>query len=642
MQDSDVATLVRDVLAGDREAYSVLVRRYQDYAYGVAIGMLSDFDLARDVVQESFLCAFRSLRNLRDPARFGGWLHGIVRNMAFRAIREIERVRTMADELDRACEVLAPTPSPAEAAEDAERREIVRHALERLNDRNREAVSLYYVDGLSYDEIAEFLDVTPATVQGRLQRARAQLRKELTMVEKTFKDEELPEDFSAEIQRLLDAAATLGDAHTRALKRLSDIGAPAVEPLCEALADPRVAVQMAAARALCVIGDTRALRPLLRALYGENRWTAHAVLRTGRVLTIPGMRDELLRIVRQAKPQDDVYWTIQALAHATGDDEVYDCLCGLFRDPHSRQRIQALWALCRIKPESGTALVTEALRDPVLGRRGTVGWIALLNGLLPPIDACLNAFGAQADANARVAAGHLVLKHGQAGVEALEEVLRTGSAAGRTTAALALARPGHTQAFDVLKQELLDPPSDRKWFKIVSRVLGAHYGPELADWLEREGDRLADAHAPVWALARNRTQEVGPMVEMLLRQGTPSVQAAALRILARQQGADLLPELRRCLCEGQPRKVAQEAFRQMLRLGESAVPTVRQMLTSEHWTERKAAFCLLRRWGKLTAEQRVRGQQDPHVAVRQAAVWNPVYVEAARWHPKWARRIADA
>ena len=112
----------------------------------------------------------------------------------------------------------------------------------------------------------------------------------------------------------------------------------------------------------------------------------------------------------------------------------------------------------------------------------------------------------------------------------------------------------------------------------------------------------------------------GPMVEVLSRTGTPAARAAAVRILARQRGAEFIHELRRCLREGRPRKVAQEAFRQMQRLGKAAMPTVQQMLDSDHWTERKAAYCLLRRWEKLTAELRRRGQADGHVAVRDAAL----------------------
>jgi hypothetical protein len=67
--------------------------------------------------------------------------------------------------------------------------------------------------------------------------------------------------------------------------------------------------------------------------------------------------------------------------------------------------------------------------------------------------------------------------------------------------------------------------------------------------------------------------------------------------------------------------VAQEAFWQMERLGNAALPVALEMLASEHWTERKAAVCLLRRWGKLTAGQKAKAEQDSHVAVRHAANW---------------------
>ena len=300
-RENDVA-LVKAALAGRREAFADLVTRYQDYAYGVAIGLLSDFELARDVVQEAFLCAYRDLRKLRDPARFGGWLCGIVRHTAHRALREAGQVRALAEELCGTMEPFAQTAPPDRAAEDAERREIVSRALARLSEKNREAVSLYYVDGLSYADIAGFLDVTEATVQGRLQRARAQLRKELKMVRETFKEKELPEDFSEEIGRLLEAAARHGEERGRAVERLTEIGAPAVAPLCEALKDPRLPVLRTAARALCAIGDPRALQPLLRGLYGHHAWGwKDDVFRDGRVLAIPGAREAFLSAIREGQ-----------------------------------------------------------------------------------------------------------------------------------------------------------------------------------------------------------------------------------------------------------------------------------------------------------------------------------------------------
>jgi RNA polymerase sigma factor (sigma-70 family) len=81
-------TLVIKAQMGDHEAFAQLVQKHQHYAYGVAIGMLSDFDLAQDVVQEAFILAFQDLKKLHDPTRFSGWLRGIVRNTAHRAFRE--------------------------------------------------------------------------------------------------------------------------------------------------------------------------------------------------------------------------------------------------------------------------------------------------------------------------------------------------------------------------------------------------------------------------------------------------------------------------------------------------------------------------------------------------------------------------
>jgi RNA polymerase sigma-70 factor (ECF subfamily) len=626
MDEKTDAGLVAESLAGRGEAFSALVRRYQNYAYGVAIGALSDFELARDVVQEAFLCAYRDLHKLKDPARFGGWLHGIVRYTAYRALRELERVQALAEELGYATETFAQTPSPDQSAEEAERREIVRRALERLNEKNREAVSLYYVDGLSYADIAEFLGVTEGAVQGRLQRARAQLREALKMIRKTFKEQELPEDFSAEIKRLLDAVATHAEDRERTIRRLAEIGAPAVDPLCRALEDARIPVRQTAAHALCAIGDPRALQPILRVLYTPEAWRLDDVFH-GRVLAIPGMREALLRIVGEGRETEQgtafsaLSYAVTALSYNKGDREAHDRISECFRnaDPlRSKIRYVALEALCRLSPESAVGFLTEALNGPDLRLRGLACWLAVSGGFLPPIQACLKAFVSGVNWWGRVCAANLVLKHGGEGQETLERLMRTGSASERCTAAMALARTGSEEAFEILKRELLGV-KDRKWAKAVSRTLAGKYREELTEWIEAGGDRLtANIPAVVWTLARSRLAQAGPMVEEIFQDGSPSIRAAAARILARQREASFLPELRRCLAEGQPRKVAQEAFRQVLRLGDVALPTVEEMFNSERWTERKAAVCLLRRWGKLTPEQKARAENDPHIAVRQA------------------------
>ena len=123
--------------------------------------------------------------------------------------------------------------------------------------------------------------------------------------------------------------------------------------------------------------------------------------------------------------------------------------------------------------------------------------------------------------------------------------------------------------------------------------------------------------------------------------GPPAIRARALRQHATRAGASVLPELRRCLAEGRPKKLAREAYRQMEALGTEAEPTALEMLKSPLWTERKAAVSLLRRWGKLTPQQQADAREDPHVAVRHAADFSPGQIAAAEaGHPKWAGRIA--
>jgi len=625
------ASLVADALAGREEAFASLVRKYQDYAYGTAVAMVSDFDQAADVVQEAFLCAYRNLGKLREPGKFGVWLHGIVRHSSLRAVRELARVRKLAEQMGRMGEPMAANPTPAESAEEAERRRTVRRALGRLSETNREAVSLYYVDGLSYADIAGYLGVTKATVQGRLQRGRAELRKDLTMVAETFKDERLPEDFAAEVRRLLDAADVYGRRHEDVIRQLAAIGAPAVEPLCAALGDPRIPVRRAAAKALCTIGDARALRPILQVLYTKDWQTGNAILRDGRVLTIPGVKAELMRIVRGGDA-DEQYWAIQALTGAVGDPQVSECLENAYRNGETvplNIRRTALAALCSVRPELARQLIGEALLSPEFRRHGSwVWWAMVRSGCKLPIETCLLGFGRDVAPVGRLFAGHLVRRHGDVGRKVLAELLETGSPDHRATAAMALAVEGHDGAFEVLKDELIGGYAEKKWVRTVTRVVAQRFGMRLADWADAQGPRLPDSPGIAWALARVRLGAGDGTAEDHFRYGTPSVRAAALRTRARRRGAELLPELREHLRQGQPRKVAQEAFWRMLALGDAAVATAQAMLASEHWTERKAAVCLLRRWGKLTRAQHAQAEADPHVAVRHAANW------------RWPRRPA--
>ena len=129
--------------------------------------------------------------------------------------------------------------TPEREMEDAERRQLVHRALERLSRKDCEALSLYYLEGLSYARIATALGVSEGVVKGRLQRARNRLRKELKMVEEGFLKAQLPEDFVARIQALLDRVTDDRAQHQAVIETL---GGRAAEP------GARRRAQMGAAR----------------------------------------------------------------------------------------------------------------------------------------------------------------------------------------------------------------------------------------------------------------------------------------------------------------------------------------------------------------------------------------------------------
>jgi len=609
--------LVAESLAGREDAFSLLVRRYQDYAYGVAVGILSDFDLARDVVQDAFLNAFRDLRKLRDPVRFGGWLQGIVRNTAYRALRELKQVRGMAESLSGSLDPIAPAPLPDQMIEAEEQRRMVSDALGRLNEENRVAVSLHYLDGLSYADIASFLDVTEATIQGRLQRARGKLRKELKMVKGTFQEEGLPEDFSTEIKHLVDSIASEDRKNTEAMQRLAEIGAPAVDPLCQSLEDPRRLVRVAAARMLCRIGDARALHPILGLLYTGDSWSYWNVFSKGRVLGIPGMKEELIKLVRSDRAADKNL-AAQALAHAAEDEEVYECITEVFRqDP--KVRMHLLSGMRNLPPELMSPFVLETLKGRDPKAKTLAIWLAMRKRIPVPIEIALGMLTGKNPPWSHFSAARIILDHGDEGLDALNRAMRTGSRTERTTAAIVLAAEDNAEARGVLKEELNTKQKDRKWTAAIADALTRVYQEDLLTQI-LDGQYAPENHpAIVWSIAKGRTPQSGTMLQRLYREGNASVKRAALRMLMDQKGVQMLPELRECLRRGKPRKIAQEAFNQMFRLGGKALAGVEEMFASEHWTERKAAVSLLRRWGELTPEQIEQARSDPHVAVRRSA-----------------------
>ena len=176
----DDAALVRLALAGDREAFAVLVGRHRPMLVGLCRRVLGDRGLAEDAAQEAVLQAMVGLGRLEQPERFGAWLGGIGLNVCRRWRRD--RVREDWSLAALTGGRAGPDPasaSPAEAAETAEAAWRVRRAVGRLPAGQRAAVVLFYLVGMAHREVATTLGIGVGAVKTRLHKGRAALREEL-------------------------------------------------------------------------------------------------------------------------------------------------------------------------------------------------------------------------------------------------------------------------------------------------------------------------------------------------------------------------------------------------------------------------------------------------------------------------------
>ncbi len=157
--------MVRQVLRGNRSAYADLVQAHQGRALACAHHLCGDFDTAQDLAQEAFVQAYRSLGKLRDPAAFGAWLHGIVRNLCR---KHLARSRPAMASLEQ-----DPVPEPAVPPDrDVE----IASLLQTLPLSEREILAARYLQELDYEEIAQLLGISVNNVRVRCFRARQALR----------------------------------------------------------------------------------------------------------------------------------------------------------------------------------------------------------------------------------------------------------------------------------------------------------------------------------------------------------------------------------------------------------------------------------------------------------------------------------
>ncbi|HEY6809477.1 MAG TPA: sigma-70 family RNA polymerase sigma factor [Gemmatimonadales bacterium] len=170
--DGDAEVVAR-VLAGETEAFGILIRRHEPGLLRFASRMLGSRDAAADAVAEGMVRAFRHLASCREPARIRTWLYRIVAN---RCKSHLARRPTGDVSLDDdVVRPIADASDPAAELERADRLTRLERALARLAPEKREAFVLKHVEGLSYDEMSRVTGARVPTLKMRVHRAREAL-----------------------------------------------------------------------------------------------------------------------------------------------------------------------------------------------------------------------------------------------------------------------------------------------------------------------------------------------------------------------------------------------------------------------------------------------------------------------------------
>jgi len=170
------ADLVREALAGAREPLAELLRRHWATAASLAARVLGSPELACDAAQEAAIAAMTDLARLRSPDRFGAWFCGIALNVSRRWLRQLR------SEVPGLIDSASERPGPAEVAETAEITARVHRAVAALPDGQRQAVLLFYLQGLSHREVAADLHISVGAVKARLHQARGALAPKLAEI----------------------------------------------------------------------------------------------------------------------------------------------------------------------------------------------------------------------------------------------------------------------------------------------------------------------------------------------------------------------------------------------------------------------------------------------------------------------------
>ena len=227
MKNND-AQLIQRVLDGDDTAFSALVKKHQKSVHALAWRKTGDFHVAEEITQDTFLKVYQNLSTLKEPQKFAGWLYVIATNYCKMWMRK-KRLSTQSLEDTSIAELEKATYSGYVIAENERtaaeaQREVVKKLLAKLQESERTVITLYYLGGMTYEEISKFLGVSVGTIKTRIYRARQRLKKEEPMIRETLGNFQITPNLTENIIREISRLKPVAPSNSKPLVPWGTIG----------------------------------------------------------------------------------------------------------------------------------------------------------------------------------------------------------------------------------------------------------------------------------------------------------------------------------------------------------------------------------------------------------------------------------
>lgn len=188
IQDDDTF-LIQKCKQGDKNAFDSLMLKYQDRVFNIIFRLVGDKDLASDLVQETFINAYKGLKNFKEQSAFFTWLFRIATNATRNNNRKNAKNKIVSiskyessESNNNWLESISKEKEPSENIEKEENNILVQNAILSLEEPYRTAIVLRDIDGLSYEEMQEILHCPIGTVRSRIHRARNLLKEKLEIL----------------------------------------------------------------------------------------------------------------------------------------------------------------------------------------------------------------------------------------------------------------------------------------------------------------------------------------------------------------------------------------------------------------------------------------------------------------------------